>query len=145
MKIKLPVWSWILAIILIDKVIKVFVLASGIPFQINNGLAFGVGASENPFLLLFPVVFVVLVFYMAMKYGRSYSAFFIILAGALANLSDRFIWGGVMDYIQIGELPVFNLADLIIFFGTIKVCIKIFTNKPASERRKISGDKRSRR
>lgn len=40
-----------------------------------------------------------------------------ILGGALSNVADRLLYGGVIDYFQIGPLPVVNLADLMIVAG----------------------------
>ena len=39
------------------------------------------------------------------------------LAGAFGNLADRFIHGAVVDFVDLGWWPVFNLADMAIVGG----------------------------
>jgi signal peptidase II len=41
------------------------------------------------------------------------------LGGALGNLIDRFRIGHVTDFIDVGPVPVFNVADASIVVGTI--------------------------
>lgn len=40
-----------------------------------------------------------------------------ILAGALGNALDRIFYGHVIDYLALGNYPVFNLADVLIVGG----------------------------
>ena len=41
------------------------------------------------------------------------------LGGSLGNLSDRFIYGGATDFIDVGWGPIFNLADMEILAGAV--------------------------
>lgn len=43
----------------------------------------------------------------------------IIVSAGSSNIIDRIIYGGVVDYVFLGRLPVFNLADVIISIGVI--------------------------
>ncbi len=42
-----------------------------------------------------------------------------LIAGTLGNLFDRIMFGGVRDFIMIGEFPVFNVADMLLNIGMI--------------------------
>ena len=42
-----------------------------------------------------------------------------IILGALSNLIDRFLYSGIVDYIDIKNFTIFNLADAMILFGVI--------------------------
>ncbi len=48
----------------------------------------------------------------------------IILIGAISNVQDRFIYGYVIDYLDVHYFTVFNLADVMISFGTLFILIK---------------------
>lgn len=41
----------------------------------------------------------------------------LVLAGAVGNFGDRFLYSGVVDFISIGSFPVFNVADIAICCG----------------------------
>jgi len=41
----------------------------------------------------------------------------LILGGALGNLADRVVLGRVVDFIDLGVWPVFNIADSCITIG----------------------------
>lgn len=43
----------------------------------------------------------------------------LILAGGMSNLIDRLKWGYVIDYIDTGFWPVFNIADACISLGVV--------------------------
>lgn len=43
----------------------------------------------------------------------------IVLSGAVSNLLDRFIYGGVIDYINLLGINYFNISDLAIVSGIL--------------------------
>lgn len=47
----------------------------------------------------------------------------LILSGGISNIIDRVLWGGVVDFIKIWRLPVFNLADVGITTGIILIIV----------------------
>ncbi|HRY63317.1 MAG TPA: signal peptidase II [Patescibacteria group bacterium] len=54
------------------------------------------------------------------------AAFWFILLGALSNALDRFKYNAVIDFIDLGFWPVFNLADVMIIFGLGLLCYNLF-------------------
>ncbi|MGF1481941.1 MAG: signal peptidase II [Cyanophyceae cyanobacterium] len=59
-----------------------------------------------------------------------------ILAGALGNGIDRFLFGYVVDFLdfRLIQFPVFNLADIFINIGIVLILIASFRTSPASRR-----------
>jgi len=77
----------------------------------NTGISWGISL---PSLLTIVISFVALGVFGRM-YRRKYFGwvvFAFLVAGTLWNLIDRLFLGGVRDFIQIGNFPVFNLADV---------------------------------
>lgn len=88
---------------------------------VNRGIAFSM-----PFVFpLLTVVITALMVLIAVWCARSlnqkqwmHAAFLgIILLGAASNLLDRFLYGGVVDYLHIIVPSVINLADVMIVAG----------------------------
>jgi signal peptidase II len=49
----------------------------------------------------------------------------LILSGALGNLTDRIRLGYVVDFIQVGWFPVFNIADSAICVGAVLLALRL--------------------
>ena len=49
-----------------------------------------------------------------MKWGVS-----LALSGALGNMIDRFVYGAVVDFLDVRIWPIFNVADIAIVCGVI--------------------------
>ena len=45
----------------------------------------------------------------------------LMLGGAIANAYDRFFRGFVIDFIKVGNFPVFNLADSAVTIGVVMI------------------------
>lgn len=85
----------------------------------NSGIAFGVAAAAPaPFVLGFTAVATGLIAVLAWRgdLGAPVSAG-LIVGGALANVADRATGGSVVDFIDVGRWPTFNLADVILVSG----------------------------
>lgn len=88
----------------------------------NSGLAFGVLSNFPPGAVLALVVSVAVVLALAVVRGSSQAspvALALILGGAIANLIDRAGDGRVTDFIDPGDWPAFNLADVAITAGAV--------------------------
>jgi signal peptidase II len=111
----------IMILMLADKAVKGFLLERGLA-AVNPGAAFGIGIPGWLFVLL-QIILVIGIIVLFIRSPKFRIIMAILLAGALGNLSDRLIWGGVVDYIRIGNFPVFNLSDLMITSALIFLVI----------------------
>jgi len=107
-------------LVLADQLTKlVFLKHYPILISLNPGGAFSVGDTLKVFPLIAFIVLVGLIIF-AFKTKIIYQSYYplsLIVSGALSNQIDRLVRGGVVDYINLGFLPVFNLADMLIVGG----------------------------
>ena len=88
----------------------------------NPGTAFGIiPGSSWPLFLVSILVFLALLLVLWRWGGPGSTAFQLgmglIIGGAIGNIIDRIALGAVVDFIDFGFWPVFNLADLAIVVG----------------------------
>ncbi|MBN1915569.1 signal peptidase II [Candidatus Dojkabacteria bacterium] len=130
--IKRTLWEWILlfTIIFIDQTVKLFVTINEKDYVLNKGVAFGIFGKEIPIGLLLNLFGVILTIFMIKLEDKTYLVPLLILLGAgLSNLIDRVLREGVVDYINIGIIPSFNIADLLITTSLIIVTILFIKNR----------------
>ncbi len=124
---------------LLDRVVKQFLISYPLGSEIavvipqvfvirtvfNPGIAFGL-FQEYPSILtvinIVIVIFLAIYIYKITSY-RMKLWLTLILAGATSNICDRFIYGGVLDYIDLSFWPTFNLADTYISLGIIGIIL----------------------
>lgn len=95
----------------------------------NEGIAFGALKSTGG-ALLFAVLALALILVLIWRAEpRSMPLYGLILGGGLANVSDRVTRGHVVDFIDIGRWPVFNLADTAITIGVILLFIMLLRER----------------
>ena len=122
-------------IIAIDQFVKGIVAASMVPgesipmiqhvfhltYVLNPGAAFGILPHQRELFLLAGVAILIgaAVFYSKIQKSDGILKFGLIslLAGATANLIDRFQNGLVVDFLDFRIWPVFNIADIAIVVG----------------------------
>jgi len=115
----------------------------------NTGAAFGLGQGFGRFFIYASFVAVLLI----VLYFRRVSehsallrvALGLQLGGAIGNLIDRLVLGGVTDFVDLGWFPIFNVADSSITIGTILLAIfALFLDpqvrKPAEAQANGAGD-----
>ena len=94
----------------------------------NEGVAFGLFASDNNFVYnlittLIIIIILTLLFFIKRTRGIEKYSFIIILGGALGNVFDRFFYSAVPDFIDIHynnfNWFIFNVADIFITLGVI--------------------------
>ncbi|MFQ6112768.1 MAG: signal peptidase II [bacterium] len=138
-------------VIVFDQVTKLLVkyfFERGQPHQIigdfvrltyieNPGMAFGIQIGGQLFFTIFAAVASVIIFiYIVRARNEKFLSRFalaLILGGALGNLIDRFLYGKVIDFIDIGinntRWPIFNLADSSVTIGMIILVAMVLFDK----------------
>ena len=116
----------------------------------NTGSAFGLFPNQTAFLIIASVIAIGFLVYFYRKHAlpRPLLRFAIglQLGGALGNLIDRLRAGAVVDFIDVGPWPIFNLADSSIVVGmAVLIGVLFFTGaeprrRTASEPENGSGD-----
>lgn len=99
----------------------------------NHGIVWGLLHEYRSlwFVLICIIITVIgcLVYYTINDYRahKKIFAHIAIIIGACCNLIDRFVYGGVVDFIHLKygaySWPLFNLADVAIVLGVIWLCI----------------------
>lgn len=93
----------------------------------NSGAAFNLASSATIFLSTFAIIVAASIFYFGRKTisNRWAVALGLALGGILGNLADRIfrspgrLQGEVVDWIQIPNWPVFNIADMSVVSSAI--------------------------
>ncbi|MDP8293154.1 MAG: signal peptidase II [Candidatus Orphnella occulta] len=101
----------------------------------NSGVAFGLFKEFNLYILVVAslAVSIIIVYMIFIKKPKSrllILALFLILSGALGNLTDRLIYGYVLDFIDLRVWPVFNIADSAITIGAILMLVYMINTRP---------------
>ena len=140
-----PALALIVSLLVIDQIVKTLVelylplqeMVPVIPMlalyrTYNLGVAFSMLSDMDGWLIVtMRLVIVVFVIWMWKKTPKDRSfahlGFALIIAGALGNIFDRFLYGHVIDYIlfhtQTWSFAVFNLADSFISIGAACVIL----------------------
>jgi len=138
-KIFIPLIT-LISLILFDQLSKAWVLGGPLPSVCNSGFAFGIGQGILSGLIA-AMVLLVLIFWIrsdlaaftwevkgvhTSQVKRSWRllGLSMVIGGGASNIIDRLIHGCVVDFINLGWWPAFNLADAAI---TVGVAILIFS------------------
>ncbi len=99
----------------------------------NYGAAFGLFGGNILFLILITMLLIVYLSYDTYKnINKKLNIIFniLIISGALGNLIDRIFRHYVVDFISFilfnNQMPVFNIADILVTFGVIGLIFTIF-------------------
>lgn len=104
---------------------------------INDGIIFG--SIENTFTtVLFLLIGIGILVYLFFKSSSVNLVYLVLIAsGAGSNILDRFIYGGVVDYIHIMQITTFNLADIFIVLGLLVYFYKYLINPKTNKKSEI--------
>ena len=95
----------------------------------NTGAAFGIMKGSGIILAAVSLAVIALILYYHIKRKMEASVSFfmsLMFAGALGNLIDRLFRGFVVDFIDLGFWPAFNIADIAITAGVIGLIYVIY-------------------
>jgi lipoprotein signal peptidase len=126
-----------LLILLSDQFLKYKVRQIGGFYICNMGISFGI---QHAFLFLgiylgYIILFLAIVKQIFLK-NASHKPLFVLgcslfLSGAFSNIVDRLFLGCVVDFLNPLKdlLPIFNLADIAIFFGALCLILIFYPRK----------------
>lgn len=114
----------------------------------NSGSAFSRFQNLTPVLAVGAIVVAVVLAQAARKATDTITlcALVLLLGGALGNLTDRlvrspsFLSGHVVDFVQVGWWPVFNLADSCVTVGAVLIIVRGLFPPKVSEATTRAGD-----
>ena len=143
-----------LVIVIIDQIIKFTILASfkervgimliGINPKINTGMALGLNAGNTKNIIITIVILALIGNFVVKQRDnidrKTMYSLCMIAGGGISNLIDRFLHGGVVDYIDAIGFPIFNLADVLIVVGWVLLVIYIFRYSINEENETIGED-----
>lgn len=142
-------WWWPLAavaLLIADQAVKALVIAAEpdldlglarIVLVYNKGSAFSIFQDAN--LLLAWIAIIVLGLFVAFaKHTPKKSMPWAVIAagGVVGNLIDRVLRGAVVDFIDMGWWPVFNIADAMIVVGVLVVAAQLLADERRAKRKK---------
>lgn len=99
----------------------------------NSGAAFGLFQNGNMVFMVLAIIASIFIFayYPLIEKSERFLKIAMIfqLGGAVGNLIDRFRFGYVIDFVSIGEFPVFNVADAAISTGVAVLLMSILVQE----------------
>lgn len=127
-----------LGVLMVDRIAKLMALQLQAPHQVtsflsyelvlNRGISWGILHSSSPLIFGIITGLIILILLgiighavMRLSAGHWVWAETLIVFGAVSNLVDRFVYGGVVDFIHVyyagWSFPVFNVADMAVVVG----------------------------
>ena len=104
----------------------------------NTGAAFGMlQGFGDVFTILAILVSIAILFYFPQVPTREWTlrlAMGLQLGGAVGNLIDRITTGWVTDFLSVGILPVFNIADASITTGVVVLILGVWVKERHKEK-----------
>lgn len=108
---------------------------------LNDGVVFGLFQGRGDIFIVLTITVIVAIIYFYPRIPESDQPLRIALAmqasGAVGNLIDRLTLGHVIDFISVGNFPVFNVADSSITLGVGVLLIGLYMD----ERKKMKEEK----
>lgn len=94
----------------------------------NPGIAFSIDLPTSVAIGLVVIILMILIKLFWLYQGKSWLyllGLILVISGGVSNLVDKVRLGYVRDFVEIWWLPIFNLADVMIFVGLIIIVVNI--------------------
>lgn len=123
-------WSIATGILILDQATKFVIRTFDVNLDLrflqintiqNTGIAFGLFKNMNFVWALVSAIVILAICYNTGRILKQQDTlgWALILGGATGNLLDRLLLGGVIDFIDLGWWPAFNIADSALSVGII--------------------------
>ena len=83
----------------------------------NSGISLGLFQGNSSLLLWISIIIIGAIIYFYNDLAKAKLGTNLIIIGAVSNVLDRLLFGHIIDYIDFGWFPVFNIADACIVLG----------------------------
>ncbi len=126
----------IVAVMILDRAVKMYIDGSmdvgesipvmgdffSITYVQNRGAAFSMLEGQTTLLIVLPAIIITIAILFIIVRHKSYKRIFmvalsLICGGGLGNITDRAAYGYVIDMLDFGSFPVFNVADIAVTAG----------------------------
>lgn len=101
-----------------------------INYVLNTGMALGLNEGNNRNIVITIVILILILNFAINQKNRidkkTAISLCLIAAGGISNLIDRFVYKGVVDYIDAIGFPIFNMADVYVVVGWILLIIFVY-------------------
>lgn len=94
----------------------------------NTGAGFSLLTGQTGLLVWFSVIVIGIILYFFDKIPADSALVYaaLVFSGTIGNLIDRLAYGYVIDFIDLGFWPVFNIADSAICIGAVLLVVYFF-------------------
>ena len=109
-----------------------------IRYTLNTGVSFSMLEGRTEALIAIQLVLIVVVTaalvvtYIRVRHPVLQTSLTWIVAGGAGNLYDRVMYGHVIDFISVGNFPVWNFADMCVVGGCLLIAVYLLLLHPKS-------------
>jgi signal peptidase II len=115
-----------LGLIGLDQATKYYFASISEAVVLNEGIAFSLAVPLAVTIWISLLVLSIIMYLLFTRKLETNMIWVLFLAGGVGNLMDRVRIGAVIDFIDLGWFPVFNLADIYITFSAIAIIYYYF-------------------
>ncbi len=105
-------------------------------YTLNQGASFSILQGQRVIFIIATLLVLGLIFFLLRKIPQDMRLFRAFIAlfcgGTIGNFIDRLHSGAVIDFIDLGWFPIFNIADSCICVSAVAICLMLLFGKPGS-------------